>query len=167
MITNHWGIYVDSETPTTGVIGVNELNMEFIIDDMYYHGGIDLSYEGALDELAKSFVGKSIDEIDRIREDFDEHWESSPDDEWLIGDWIKDEDGFYIHDPNGEFAAIVRSDVVQVVFSKTIKRVRSLCSPCYPGQADLCLDGMIDTNQPDSGYLCFSLPDDYFYRPEA
>lgn len=165
MIENHWGVWVDCNTPVTGVIGVNELNMEYIIEDMYYHDGIDLSYLACLDELAKSFEGKTEDEIDRMRGEFDDTYESSPDDEWLIGDWVKDEDGLYMPDPNGEFAAIVRSDVVQVVFSKTIKRVRSLCSPCYPGQADLCLDGMIETDQP--GYLCFSLPDEYFYKQEA
>jgi hypothetical protein len=48
-------------------------------------------------------------------------------------------DGKYEPDQNGKhgYAAVVGEIYTQVLWSKTVRRVRSLCSPCYPGQADL------------------------------
>jgi len=73
---------------------------------------------------------------------------------WLIGDWIKDSDGLYDYDPNGEYAAIVNFDhnTTQVIYSKYTKRA-GLCSPCYPGQAD---------NDSEGDYLSYDLPPDAY-----
>ena len=72
----------------------------------------------------------------------------------LIGDWIKDEEGLYMPDFNGEYAAIVRESVVQVVYSKYVTKVYSLCSPCYPGQADV-----VQGNDVENGrFLAYNLP---------
>lgn len=56
----------------------------------------------------------------------------------LYGDWIKDEDGKFAPDPEGEFAFIYdnNDNYVQVVFSKWVMRTKK-CSPCFPGQGDL------------------------------
>lgn len=86
------------------------------------------------------------DEMDFYLECFDH--------EKLIGDWKKNEDGLYEPDETGEFAAIVTSSTfscVQVIWSKYTREVRAMCSPCFPGQADL-----------ESGagnILCYDLPD--------
>ena len=73
----------------------------------------------------------------------------------LIGDWKQDSEGLYCEDREGTegFTAIWSKDsgnIIQVVWSKTIKRVASMCSPCYPGQADL------DSGEGD--ILAYSLP---------
>jgi hypothetical protein len=131
-LTNHWGIWVDPEKPITGVVS-NNLIVQFISDEMY--NGIDLDWE--------SFINS--DDYDP-NEDYD-FFES---DTWLIGDWIQDSDGLWDYDPNGEYAAIVNFDsfTTQVIFSIYTKRA-SLCSPCYPGQAD---------NESDGNYLAYDLP---------
>lgn len=64
---------------------------------------------------------------------------------YLIGSWIQGDDGLYepgeITD-NFDYAAIVRCDsgVAQVVRSRWAIRAE-LCSPCYPGQANIDDDG--------------------------
>jgi hypothetical protein len=71
----------------------------------------------------------------------------------LIGSWIK-VDGKYEPDKSGEYAAIVNETTTQVVWSRHTKRC-ALCSPCYPGQADL------DTLPGKYGdILAYCLPDD-------
>ena len=133
-VYNHWGIWVDPEMPITGVIS-NNLIVQFISDEMY--DCIDLDYEEHL---------KSNDHNDNDCNCLD-HWESY-DSTFLIGDWIKDKDGLYDYDPNGEYAAIVRESTTQVVYSKYTKRA-GLCSPCYPGQAD---------NESTGKFLAYDLP---------
>lgn len=133
-VTNHYGIWVDPDIPITGVISNNEV-VQFISDEMY--NGIDLDYE----EHIKS----------PFHEDENcECLEYYPDNatNWLIGDWVKDSEGLYTHDPNGEYAAVVREDVTQVVFSQHTRR-SNLCSPCYPGQGDIGSEG---------DYLAYDLP---------
>jgi hypothetical protein len=131
MITNHWGIYVDSETPITGVINNN--SVEFLNDEIFSSNSIDLDYEEFLSE------NPTEEEI--------EFYESD-NSTYLIGDWLKDDNGKYYPDQTGEYAAITGEIYTQVVFSKVTKRVR-LCSPCYPGQGDLDSDG---------DYLAYNLP---------
>ena len=85
------------------------------------------------------------------------------DHEKLIGDWtiIIDKDGSvkYEVDKSGEFAAIVTSSTfncVQVVWSKHTASVNSMCSPCFPGQADL--------DSGDGEIVCYTLPDYLIYK---
>ena len=56
--------------------------------------------------------------------------------EYLIGSWRKDSEGLYEPDPDGEYSAIVRESVVQVVYSRWVQLVWPT-SPCFPGQGDL------------------------------
>ena len=80
----------------------------------------------------------------------------------LIGDWTKDKEGLYEPNKRGEFAAIVTSssfNCVQVVWSKYTTNVRAMCSPCFPGQADL-----------DSGagnIVAYTLPDELLANQEV
>jgi len=133
-VTNHWGIWVDPELPITGVIS-NNLIVQFISDEMY--NGIDLEW----DEFMNS------DEFDP-----DEDYDNFENTTWLIGDWIKDSEGLWDYDPNGEYAAIVRESTTQVVYSKYTKRA-GLCSPCYPGQAD---------NESEGRFLAYDLPSEAY-----
>ena len=133
-VTNHWGVWVDPDKAITGVIS-NNLIVQFISDEMY--NGVNLTYE----EYLKS------EDYDPDNEE-DDYMYSFGDDTYLIGDWIKDSDGLWDYDPNGEYAAIVRESTTQVVFSKYTKRA-GLCSPCYPGQAD---------NESEGKFLAYDLP---------
>ena len=135
MVTNHYGKWVDSEIPTTGVFQSNKL--EWLYEDALNHG-IDLSWEQHL---------KSHDDV----EDHEDCClDESPD--YLIG-YIKDpKDGLYGPDPESEYSAIVRGDdnVVQVTASKWVVRC-ALCSPCYPGQGN---------GDSKGDYLAFAPPPD-------
>jgi hypothetical protein len=119
---NHWGIWVDSESPITGVIQNN--NVEFLNDEIFSSKSIDLDYEIFL----KS--NPSEEEVESYESD---------NNTYLIGDWIK-RNGKYQPKKSGEFAAIVEECYTQVVYSKNFKRC-ALCSPCYPGQGDLDNEG--------------------------
>ena len=129
---NHWGVWVDSEIPTTGVISNN--SVEFLNDELY--SGIDLDYENWLKE--------------NVNEEDLDYYESGPDTTYLLGDWLKDEEDKYYPDPAGEYAAICGEIYTQVVFSKYTKKC-ALCSPCYPGQGDLDSEGE---------FLAYTLPAD-------
>ncbi len=132
-VTNHWGVWVDPNILITGVVSNNQA-VQFISDECM--SGIDLDYE---DHIRSPFHQEENCEC------LDDYWESTT---WLIGDWILDSDDLYTHDPNGEYTAIVRVDVTQVVFSKYTQR-SNLCSPCYPGQGDIGSEG---------DYLAYDLP---------
>ena len=131
-LTSHYGIWVDPNIPITGVLANNSA-CQFISDEMY--NGINLTWE-------------EYKESEDFNQDDDDFMYSFNDDTYLIGDWIKDKEGLYTHDPNGEYAAIVRESVTQVVFSIHFKKC-ALCSPCYPGQADLDSSG---------DYMAYDLP---------
>jgi len=138
-VYNHWGIWVNPNEPITGVISNNEC-IQFISDELY--NGINLDWEEHIksDPHTKEFC------------EICEYWEDYPDSTWLIGDWLIDDDGLYYPDPNGEYAAIVRESVTQVVFSQYTSR-SALCSPCFPGQGDLDTIGE---------FLTYNLPPEAF-----
>jgi hypothetical protein len=116
MNTFHYGIHVDSESAVTGVMGLNNVPEGFF-DETY--DGINLTCEACHEHGTDS-------ECDGCDAEGD----------LLIGAWRKDRDGLYEPDPAGEYSAILREDVVQIV--QSIKTQRgALCSPCYPGQVDL------------------------------
>lgn len=138
MITNHYGITVNSDKPITGVLSANAIAWEFVDDE------ICLTCEEVIADIESD---ESLSEDDKQNElDF---IECDPSHDKIIGDWIKDENGQYAPDKTGEYAAIVRESTIQVVWSKTLTR-GALCSPCYPGQADIPSDG---------DYLAYTLPD--------
>lgn len=166
MKTFHWGKWVDSDTPVTGVVSCN--SVEWLYEEVDYGDSIDLSYEEAWQEYRQEQInqweldhGESFSEVDNPdwleedwRETFNNFYDGS--DTFLIGSWRQDDNGQYDVDKSGEYSAIVRydSNVVQVVRSRTTSRGR-LCSPCYPGQVDLdSLD--------EDGYLAYDLPSDLY-----
>ncbi len=123
----------------TGVIQTN--NIDHLGDELM--DGINLSYQEAL-------RNHDCEEWNCTEDDHLPAW-SSENDDYLIGDW-KWNGEVYEVDENGSsgYAAIVREFVVQVVWSKHIASVRSMCSPCYPMQADL--------DSGEGSIKCYTLP---------
>lgn len=128
---NHWGKWIDSDVPTTGVLNSNSIAWEFIDDE------ICLDCEEA-DKEFKNGTHECEYGEDCNCQDFIECNSSHTK---IIGDaWRLDtKTGEYdvIKDnPELEFAAIVNESTVQVVWSKYIA-TGAPCSLCYPGQIDL------------------------------
>ena len=136
--TNHWGVWVDSETPITGVLNVGDVAWEWVNDETCL----------TCDEIQAEFEAEQAElPEDEREEEFDFECDSAH--TKIFGDWLLDEaSGKYEPDKNGEFAAISNEMYVQVVFSKTTVR-RALCAPTFPGQADLDTPG---------DFLCYALP---------
>lgn len=142
---NHWGKWVDSETPVTGVVSNN--TPEYLMDELY--DSIDLDYEAFCEEIEND---DSLD--DDEKQEALEFYESSGDNTLLIGDWLKDDKGLYYPDETGEYSAIMRESVTQIVWSKYTRR-GALCSPCYPGQVDLDAPGE---------FIAYDLPPNMYGR---
>lgn len=144
MITNHYGKWVDSDTPTTGVIYSNNVMWGRVNDE------ICLTCEEIWESIEND---DSMDEDEKQSElDFVECDSSHT---RIFGDWIYNtKTKQYTPDKNGEFAAIENESTVQIVWSKFIKH-GALCSPCYPGQVDLDTPGE---------FLGYTLPDDLMYK---
>lgn len=177
-IINHWGVVLDATKPTTGVVQTN--GVEWIDDDI--NDGIDLAWEEHVEECRGQCVnchcnhgapsieaeretnspcecyGKPCDMYEASDGDHD-HCGPQERGTVLIGSWKK-VDGKYEPDETGEYAAIVGEIYTQVVWSKRVVKVRSLCSPCYPGQADVDPDKIVGEDEP--GYWAFDLPADMY-----
>lgn len=102
------------------------------------HDGISLTWLAAEAEYR---LENGLDEDDDLPDDFYDGGFGIGE-ELLVGQWKQGEDGKYepdTEDPGFEYAAIYDSDtdVCQVVASKWVAGVAAMCSPCYPGQADL------------------------------
>lgn len=138
MIKYHYGVYVDSNLPITGVMRHNQA----IFDAMYDNDSIDLTWEDhkleCEDYLNNGYCNCMLENGTM-----------------LIGSWILDSDLEYSPDLSGEYAAIVGEMYTQVVFSRYMTRC-ALCSPCYPGQGDL---------DSKSNYLSYDLPPDMQEEP--
>lgn len=174
----HYGVTIDLDEPTTGVI-TNHVP-EFLGDAIC--DGIDLAWEehretckGECNQCRCNHEGDKCSCSPHfglrngVTQDHaydpceDEHDGCGPDErgDVLIGSWKKDADGKWEPDPDAEgaeYAAIVREIYTQVVWSKTVVRVRSLCSPCFPGQADVDHDDLVT----EGGYLAYDLPADMY-----
>lgn len=142
-VVNHWGKWVDSNIPVTGVLSHNEVDSWL--------------YESELICL----------DCDKMMKQEDSENEDNPDYDWiecdsshtrLLGNWIFDTNtNQYEPDKNGEFAAIEKEMTIQVVWSKYTKR-GNLCSPCYPGQVEFSNDG---------DFIAYTLPDELLYREDG
>jgi hypothetical protein len=146
---NHWGKWIDSEEPVTGVLSNNSVAWEFVDDEQC------LDCEQAYKEFENGSHTCEYGEGCNC-EDF---LECDGSHTKIIGDaWVLDtKTGKYdvIKDnPELEFAAIVNETTVQVVWSKFTAR-GNVCSPCYPGQIDLDSDGE---------FLAYTLPDYLLYK---
>lgn len=158
-VVNHWGVWVDSETPVTGVISMNSVESEWLFDNE-----ICPTCEELIDELNNLEYCPICGDVHLDEDGFcpacgydkekDMDFVECFDHEKLVGDWIKDDEGYYIPDETGEFAGIVSSssfNCIQVIWSKHTKKGFALCSPCFPGQADLDSEGE---------FTAFILPED-------
>ncbi len=132
----HYGSTFDRTLAITGVVTSNK--PEWLHDDIA--DGIDLDYD---EHIADCEV--CADDPDDCSEAPIERGTT------LIGGW-KLVDGQYTPDTDSEYSAIVGEMYCQVVHSKRTVR-RALCSPCFPGQADLDTPGE---------YLAFDLPLDMY-----
>ena len=140
--TLHYGIYVAPDTPITGVVNANAA--EWLCEE--FDSGVNLSYLEALDNFNANpdeFAEYGIDNEDDFNDSYEEQGDTH-----LIGGWILQDDGQYIPDTESEYSAIVGEIYAQVVHSQFVERC-ALCSPCYPGQADIGNDGK---------YLAYTLP---------
>lgn len=144
-IVNHWGKWINSENPITGVGYTNRLSWEWVTDD------ICLTCEEIYSDIESN---ESLSEDDKQKEyDFLECDSSHT---RIFGDWLQDELGKYYPDPKGKYAVIENELYIQIVFSKYTK-LCSLCSPCYPGQGDIDFSGQ---------FLTYCLPDDIYNSKE-
>lgn len=161
---NHWGKWVDSEVATMGVLSVNDVAFEWL-DDFHC-----LTCENGLDDIEAernisledgfliAWDGEIIEGEDEINDYFDnevELVECDSDHLRLIGDWCQDDKGEWMADRAGDFAAIEQGSTVQVIWSRYVVR-GPLCSPCFPGQADINADSSLDY---EGGFLAYTLPD--------
>ena len=162
-MTNHYGVDVNKYEPITGVVANNSI--EFLGDVLCEGSSIDLDWQ----EHTKECKGQCQDCFCNHENGKCDCWdekahEYEPDDcchdscgpqeqgTVLIGSWKKDADGKYEPDKTGEYAAIVSEIYTQVVWSRHVKKNVALCSPCFPGQADL------GGNQGD--FSAYALPPD-------
>ena len=141
---NHWGKWIDSEVPTTGVLSVHELNWDYMDEICLTCEEIQIAH----DEQR---------EIDLDYEE-DEYWNCDSSHDKIFGDWKKDENGLYEPDKDGEFAAILRESEVQIVWSKFTTKGNP-CSPCFPGQISIGKDETGD-------FLAYDLPEYMKYSIE-
>lgn len=142
-VINHWGKWIDSSKPVTGVLSIHSVSWEWIHDETC---------------LTCEEIQAGIESDDSLTEEQKERelefMECDSSHDKIIGDWLKDEKGLYYPNLNGEFAAVVRESTIQVVFSKHTSH-GSPCSPCYPGQIDLDSAGE---------FMAYTLPDDLLYK---
>ena len=118
---------MENGTPLTGVININNVHPE-VIDDIF-NNGIDLDYEGFIEEYGE---GAS-----------DDYEYQNP--TILLG-FKKDSESKYDIDKDAKYSIKYNGDsaTIQVVNSQYIKLALRPCSPCYPNQADLeSDDGML------------------------
>jgi len=146
------------EIPITGVANATQA----VHDACFYdEHAVDLTWESFCREYKKEHGLDADDDMPDEVCDTYEHEEP----EYIIGDWKLSDDGIWDIAPdhnNCGFSAITGylggACIVHVVWSRTTKRVLSMCSPCCPGQADL-----------DSGeghILTYALPSDYEWDGE-
>lgn len=163
----HWGKWVSSDIPTTGVISCHSL--EWIYEETDYRAVTNVSYDNYMEyqigDKTREWQSEQDDPnatpdddlLEEWRDQLGEQYEESGD-TYLIGDWLQDSDGQYQIDYGGtnHFSAIVDYDfaggIVQVVWSRYVTNA-ALCSPCCPGQCDLDSPG---------DYMGYDLPLDFY-----
>ena len=138
------------KTPCVGVLGNND--PEWLHEDI--HNGVDLAWE-------EHILTCTEEDHDMCGMDFDTGTVLigfiETDDEcktWfgIGGDACNEHMVVYAPDPKAEYSAIAGEIYTQVVHSKYVQNC-VLCSPCYPGQGDLQMDGRGD-------FIAYTLPPD-------
>lgn len=134
-VTNHWGVWVDSEVPIVGVANSSDIDWDFLEERC-------LTCEAIIEEADREAT-EAGEELECLDIECDGSHTK------ILGDWREAADGKLEPDPEGEYAIVVGEIYAQVLFSKTTKRC-ALCSPCYPGQGDLDTPGE---------FLTYALPE--------
>lgn len=157
---NHWGHWVSSNDPVTGVVSCH--NVEWIYEEIDYRAVTNLSYDGYMEQniadMTRAWQNRQGEDdmtpdedlLEEWRDQLGEQYEESGD-TYLIGSWYFDDASKQwevnkspdLADDDA-YAAIVDCDfsggIVQVVWSRFVTR-GGLCSPCCPGQVDLDNEG--------------------------
>lgn len=149
---NIFGIRLSIDWKEEYVPGNEELyNIVCAVNEAIYQAGLNGQPSimlDSIDELSCDIAWLSDDEQDEG--------------EYLIGGWEMVKGKYQPVNEEG-FSAIVQwlggAPIVTVVAGIYYTTVRSMCSPCCPGQADL------DSGYQEGGYACYSLPGE-FYREE-
>ena len=149
---NHWGKWITSDVPVTGVI--SPYSLECVYNENEIHPEYDLLQTDPdyHDPECDIVTGADLEGTDlECTCSAGEYFEPTYS---LIGDWVIGEGDLYSPAPDGEYSAIFNynENTIQVIASTTIAR-RALCSPCYPGQCDLDTRG---------DWLCFDVPGDLY-----
>ncbi|MFZ2992422.1 MAG: hypothetical protein WA061_01790 [Microgenomates group bacterium] len=168
-VKNNYGKWLDSEIPSPGVISFNKLNYEYLsggeeicldCEEIIECNGQEvelisqqIELEGRKENPSPDMIDDWMDEIEDIENGEWDCFEHTK----LIGDWKKDDEGLYIPDEEGEFAAKIDSqnDVV-VLWSKFTTR-GTPCSPCAPWGVSIGTDG---------DFMCYTLPEYLIYKGE-
>jgi len=149
----HWGRWIDSETPVTGVLSINKINWDTypfaeeicsICEDFLREHKEKIKI--LKKELKKAKKEKDLERVDELKDEIYDMEKSYPECDslhWkMIGSWTLDtKTKEYYPTIDGEYSAIVGESTVQVVLSKTIKNNCNICSPCFPRQVDLDSSG--------------------------
>lgn len=155
---NHWGLFVDSEVPVTGVYSTNRINWEYLEDDICLNCNDYIDEINAIQDCPECEALLDEDGICQEcgwnKERQFDFIECDSSHEKLVGDW-KLVDGLYeANKKEGEFAGILRESTIQVVWSKFVKR-GGMCSPCFPGQVNADASGE---------FSYFALPEEIIYK---
>jgi len=126
----HWGVYVNSEEPIIGVLLAKD--PEFLLEIACDYG-IDLAWEEHLKECQE-----------------EEHDFCEIEETFLLIGFRQRPDGKYEPDTKAVCSVVIEGIYAQVVRSRYTSRAE-LCSPCFPGKADLGTPGE---------YLAYTLPPD-------
>jgi len=129
------------DDPIPGNAYVNSEQFEWLWDEVNYGNHvINLTLEAIEREYCDSIGAPHGSQLDQ--EFYDDLY--LEEEEHIVGDWELGKDGLYHIVPNcngcGYAASVVwlgGAPLVVVEWSETIAHVKSLCSPCCPGQADL------------------------------
>lgn len=157
MLKNHYGITIDTEVPTTGVVGNN--GPEFIHDEI--HEGIDLAW---------------LEHVGSCEREYHDFCGPEGPGEVLVGSWKQvelpagepepAEAWFRVRNPregkvtyflidkeseSAEYAGRCLDTETQIFWSKYTRRAKG-CSPCFPGQCSL--------GEGEGEFLAYDLPRD-------
>ena len=137
----------------TGVISIHSFDINML--DQMISDGIDLGWRQYVREQG---IDPDSPEADKVECDGD-----LEDNTYLYGliptdnedPFIEVDEDKYDLDPEKDFAAILRMDsqVIQIIHSKFYVDGCNICSPCYPGQANLNESGSEQGYAPPPEYL--------------